>query len=43
MSLWPNRGETDLRPMQGEAYVRLDPVPAKSPAVARYTHESAQL
>jgi cholesterol oxidase len=43
MSLWPNRGETDLRPMQGEAYLRLDPIPAKSPAVARYTHESAQL
>ena len=41
MSLWPNRGETDLRPEQGASYVRLDPVPAKSPAVARFTHESA--
>jgi cholesterol oxidase len=43
LSLWPNRGETDLRPEQGQPYVRLDPVPAKSPAVSRFTHESAQV
>ncbi|MFW5469218.1 GMC oxidoreductase [Knoellia sp. CPCC 206435] len=33
MSLWPNKGEADLRPAQGEAYRRLDPVPARHPAV----------
>ena len=32
-SLWPNKGETDLRPAQGEAYRRLDPIAPKSPAV----------
>jgi cholesterol oxidase len=43
MSLWPNRGEPDLRPGQGEPYQRLAPVPAKRPAVSRYTHESSRL
>ncbi|MFF3685595.1 GMC oxidoreductase [Streptomyces sp. NPDC002187] len=33
MSLWPNKGEDDLRPAQGEAYERLSPVTPKSPAV----------
>lgn len=33
MSLWPNKGEPDVRPAQGEAYQRLDPVPARNPAV----------
>jgi len=42
MSLWPNRGEPDPRPAQGEAYQRLEPVPAQRPAVPRFTHESAQ-
>ncbi len=28
MALWPVRGEADARPAQGEAYRRLDPVPA---------------
>ena len=32
-SLWPNRGEADLRPAQGEAYRRLDPIAPKNPAV----------
>ena len=32
-SLWPNMGETDLRPAQGEAYRRLDPIPPQHPAV----------
>ncbi|MFZ0835298.1 MAG: GMC family oxidoreductase [Mycobacterium sp.] len=32
-SLWPNKGETDLRPAQGEAYRRLDPIPPQHPAV----------
>ncbi|MEB3064045.1 GMC family oxidoreductase [[Mycobacterium] zoologicum] len=32
-SLWPNNGETDLRPAQGEAYRRLDPIAPKNPVV----------
>ncbi|EHR49067.1 choline dehydrogenase-like flavoprotein [Saccharomonospora marina XMU15] len=32
-SLWPNKGETDPRPAQGEKYRRLDPVAPKNPAV----------
>jgi cholesterol oxidase len=32
-SLWPNKGETDLRPRQGEAYRRLDPIPPQHPVV----------
>ncbi|MFE0649054.1 GMC family oxidoreductase N-terminal domain-containing protein [Streptomyces sp. NPDC059534] len=33
MSFWPNKGEEDLRPGQGEAYARLAAVEPKSPAV----------
>ncbi|WP_306327650.1 GMC family oxidoreductase N-terminal domain-containing protein [Streptomyces venezuelae] len=33
MSFWPNKGEEDIRPRQGEAYVRLSAVEPKSPAV----------
>ncbi|MFC9505176.1 GMC family oxidoreductase N-terminal domain-containing protein [Streptomyces sp. NPDC057002] len=33
MSYWPNKGEPDLRPEQGAAYERLQPVEPKSPAV----------
>ncbi|MEU1698534.1 GMC family oxidoreductase [Streptomyces pseudogriseolus] len=33
MSFWPNKGEEDPRPAQGEAYRRLSPVEPKSPAV----------
>ncbi|MER5308286.1 GMC family oxidoreductase [Streptomyces sp. NPDC002773] len=33
MSFWPNKGEEDTRPRQGEAYVRLTAVEPKSPAV----------
>lgn len=32
-SLWPNKGETDLRPAQGEGYRRLDPIPPEHPVV----------
>lgn len=34
-SLWPNMGEEDPRPMQGEAYRRLPPVPPVNPVVPR--------
>lgn len=33
MALWPNRGEPDPRPTQGEQYQRLDPVAPLTPAV----------
>ncbi|MET7369619.1 GMC family oxidoreductase [Streptomyces sp. NPDC005566] len=33
MSFWPNKGETDPRPAQGEAYARLSAVEPKAPAV----------
>lgn len=33
MSFWPNKGERDPRPAQGEAYRRLEPVAPASPAV----------
>lgn len=33
MSFWPNKGEEDPRPRQGEAYARLSAVEPKSPAV----------
>jgi cholesterol oxidase len=33
MSFWPNKGEADPRPAQGEAYRRLAPVPPLAPAV----------
>ncbi len=33
MSLWPNKGDADPRPAQGEAYVRLPAVEPRTPAV----------
>jgi cholesterol oxidase len=32
-SLWPNKGENDLRPRQGEPYRRLDPIAPTHPVV----------
>ncbi|HEU0190112.1 MAG TPA: GMC family oxidoreductase [Mycobacterium sp.] len=32
-SLWPNKGDADLRPGQGEPYRRLDPIAPKNPVV----------
>lgn len=32
-SLWPNKGEQDLRPAQGEGYRRLDPIAPAHPMV----------
>jgi len=33
MSYWPNKGEADPRPAQGEEYVRVEPVRPRRPAV----------
>ncbi|MFN8073334.1 MAG: GMC family oxidoreductase [Mycobacterium sp.] len=32
-ALWPNKGEADQRPAQGEPYRRLDPIPPQRPVV----------
>ena len=32
-SLWPNKGQEDLRPRQGEGYKRLAPIPPEHPVV----------
>ncbi|MGE9808237.1 GMC oxidoreductase [Janibacter sp. G1551] len=42
-ALWPNKGEDDPRPAQGEAYVRLAPVEPMRRGVRRFTHASARL
>ncbi|WP_406832089.1 GMC family oxidoreductase [Pedococcus sp. KACC 23699] len=36
MSLWPNKGEHDPRPQQGDGYLALEPVKAARPAVTRF-------
>ena len=33
MSMWPNKGEQDLRPPLGAAYQRIEPIPPARPAV----------
>ncbi len=35
MSLWPNKGDADARPAQGEDYVRLSPVAPRQPVVPK--------
>ncbi|NYF98970.1 GMC family oxidoreductase [Janibacter cremeus] len=42
-SLWPNVGETDPRPAQGEPYQRLEPVAPLVRAVQDFTHPSAKV
>ncbi|MCV7191565.1 GMC family oxidoreductase N-terminal domain-containing protein [Mycolicibacterium brumae] len=32
-SLWPNKGQVDQRPAQGESYVKLDPIAPNKPVV----------
>jgi cholesterol oxidase len=36
LSLWPNKGAEDLRPTQGQAYQRLDPIPPHHPTVPQH-------
>ncbi|WP_029116742.1 GMC oxidoreductase [Mycobacterium sp. URHB0044] len=35
-ALWPNKGENDLRPEQGQPYLRLAPIPPKRPVVPEH-------
>ncbi|MFC7221167.1 GMC oxidoreductase [Streptomyces polyrhachis] len=43
MSLWPNKGEADARPAQGEDYRRLAPVVPHSPAVPKEAFAALRL
>lgn len=42
-ALWPNAGETDVRPAPGEPYQRLEPVAPRRRAVQTFTHPSAKV
>lgn len=33
ISLWPNKGDADLRPLQGAPYLRINPIPPRHPIV----------
>jgi cholesterol oxidase len=43
LALWPNKGDPDPRPTQAEPYRSVAPVPARRPAVSRFTHPSSRL
>lgn len=38
LALWPDKGEQDVRPAQGEEYERLAAVPPMCPAVPAHAH-----
>ncbi|MBT1192856.1 FAD-dependent oxidoreductase [Rhodococcoides kroppenstedtii] len=42
-SLWPNKGEEDLRPAQGEEYRRLQPIAPHSPVVPEHAPAALRL
>jgi cholesterol oxidase len=42
-SLWPNKGDTDLRPTQTEPYRRLNPVSPNAPAVPAHAPAALKL
>lgn len=35
MSMWPNKSERDIRPVQGEPYQRIDPIAPNAPVVPK--------
>ncbi|MCQ4082610.1 GMC family oxidoreductase [Streptomyces sp. RB6PN25] len=43
MALWPNKGDEDARPAQGEAYVRLAPVEPKNQVVPKHAYATLVL
>ncbi len=43
MSLWPNKGEQDQRPVQGEAYLDVQPIFPKNPAVPAHAPAALRL
>ncbi|QBF45231.1 FAD-dependent oxidoreductase [Janibacter limosus] len=42
-SMWPNTGDGDVRPAQGDAYRRVEPIAARRPAVREFTHTSSKV
>jgi cholesterol oxidase len=42
-SLWPNKGEQDLRPEQGQPYKRINPTKPKNPAVPEHAPAALRL
>lgn len=42
-SLWANSGDEDTRPVQGEAYRRMEPIAGRRPAVTRFTHTTSRV
>ena len=42
-SLWPNRGESDLRPTQGSPYRRLNPIAPHSPFVPEHAYGALKI
>jgi cholesterol oxidase len=42
-SFWPNKGESDTRPVQGSAYKRINAVAAKSPFVPDHAYGALRL
>lgn len=40
-AMWPNTGDADGRPSQGDAYRRVEPIAARQPAVREFTHSSS--
>jgi cholesterol oxidase len=43
VALWPNKGETDVRPALGEAYRRLGPIAPKNPVVPEHAPGALRL
>ncbi|MEU1801067.1 GMC family oxidoreductase [Streptomyces sp. NPDC019937] len=43
MSLWPNKGDPDPRPPQGEPYARLSPVAPNTPAVPKTAYAALKV
>ena len=43
MAMWPNKGETDIRPAVGQAYQRIAPVVPKEPVVPDFAPGALRL
>ena len=42
-SFWPNKGDEDVRPAQGSAYVRVQPIAPKNPMVPEHAYGALRL
>ena len=43
MALWPNKGEEDVRPELGSAYVRMSAIEPKNPVVPDHAYGALRL